>query len=141
MQILGKIRINYDGLYSNNSCTKCIQEVDSFLGDTLLKIDGSSLKMDFKLDFPTINQDAQISLNLSAREDEENVVASYDTFVVFVFSMFYHKNDSIIKGLICHTNEDLREEFDFVAVFADFNIKNYENKINSIIWDLAYESL
>jgi hypothetical protein len=141
MQIPGRIRINYDGLYSNNSCAKCFQEVDSFLGETLLNIDDSSLKMEFKLDFPVINHNAHISFNLTAQVDEESVVASYETFVVFVFSMYYHKNDSIIRGMISHMHEDLREEFEFVAVFEDFNIKNYENKVNSIVWDLAYESL
>lgn len=141
MLIPGRIEISFQGLYKDHILVNSENEIINFIGPINLKIEDSFIKMSFNMCFPLLNHDVQIEFNLSAKQGEENVISSYDTFVILKSSILYHKSDSIISGMIGFMKDNIREDFDFVAIFPDFNLKNFEKKIDFPVWDLAHESL
>ena len=141
MLIPGRIEISFEGLYKDHILVNSENEIINYKGPINLKIEDSHMKMSFNICFPLLNHDVHVEFNLLSKQGEENVISSYDTFVILKSSILYHKKDSIITGMIGFMKDNIREDFDFVAIFPDFNLKNFEKKIDFPVWDLAHESL
>lgn len=134
MLIPGTIEISYYGNI-DPKYAETNKIVDNYKGPITLKMGDDSLFMDFEFDFPSINRGSKISFDLIFKPNVESTFSSVEDYIVISTDIIYHKKDTIMVGLIgCIINE--AEDFNFIVVFPDFNLKQYESKYKQTIWSL-----